>query len=189
MLSARYVDIAPTTTTGIARGGTWAMVTKIYTFHNVSPILAIFQKGRTTIEWTWWRHRNANNKGLSTPKFFSKLSPWPHLMTRLSLWHFMEISRWIIKYSMRCAKKCLSISVTASSGKPTPELGFLPGRLRWTLFPKSATAIHSVAVDRPLNPPIERRTSHRRPTNRSSPMPRCQVMLWCAVGALLKKQR
>jgi len=50
---------------------------------------------------------------------------------------------------MRCGKKCLfKILVTASSGKPTPELYFLPGQLRWTLFPKSATAIHSVAVDR-----------------------------------------
>jgi len=24
--------------------------------YNILPIL---QKGRTTIEWTWWRHRNA----------------------------------------------------------------------------------------------------------------------------------
>jgi len=51
----------------------------------------------------------------------------------------------------------------ASSGKAIPELCFLPGRLRWTLFPKSATAIHSVAMDRTTNPPIERQTSHRRP--------------------------
>jgi len=57
---------------------------------------------------------------------------------------------------MRCATKCLfKILVTASSDKPTPELYFLPGRLRWTLFPKSATAIHSVAVDRTLIPPIK----------------------------------
>jgi len=34
---------------------------------------------------------------------------------------------------------------TANSDKPTPELCFLPGRLRWTIFLKSATAIHSVA--------------------------------------------
>jgi len=54
------------------------------------------------------------------------------------------------------------ILVTASSSKTTPKLCFLPGRLRLTLFPKSATAIHSVAVDRTPNPPIERRTSHRR---------------------------
>jgi len=46
-------DIAPTTTMGVARGGTWAMVTKIYKFHNVSPILLTLQKGRTTVEWTW----------------------------------------------------------------------------------------------------------------------------------------
>jgi len=70
VLSARYLDIAPTTTMGIARGGTWAMVTKIYKFHNVSPILAILQKGRITVEWARWRHRNANSKGLVPPKGF-----------------------------------------------------------------------------------------------------------------------
>jgi len=48
-------------------------------------------------------------------------------------------------------------------GKPKPELRFLPGRLRWALFPKSATVIHSAAVDRTLKSPTERRTSHRRP--------------------------
>jgi len=55
---------------------------------------------------------------------------------------------------MRCAKKCLFFIF--GDGKPTPELYFLPGRLRWTLFPKSATATHSVVVDRPFNLPIER---------------------------------
>jgi len=69
LLSDRYVDITPTTTMGAARGGTRAMVTKIYKFHNVSYILPILQKGRTTVEWTWWRHRNANNIGVSPPKF------------------------------------------------------------------------------------------------------------------------
>jgi len=65
---------------------------------------------------------------------------------------------------MRCAKEMsFSILVTASSGKPTPELCFFLGRLGWTLFPKSAKAIHSMAVDRTPNHPIERRTIHRRP--------------------------
>jgi len=35
----------------------------------VSPILAILQKGHIAVEWAWWRHRNANSKGLS-PKVF-----------------------------------------------------------------------------------------------------------------------
>jgi len=35
---------------GVARGGTWAMATKIYKFHNVSPILPILQKGCITVE-------------------------------------------------------------------------------------------------------------------------------------------
>jgi len=51
----------------------------------------------------------------------------------------------------------------ASTGKPTPELCFLSGLLRWTLFQKSATAIHLVAVDRTPNPPIKRWISHHRP--------------------------
>jgi len=113
-----------------------------------------------------------------------------HLMTRLQLMrHIGNISLNIKKKYEMCQEMSFSILVTASSGKPMPELGFFPGRLRWTLFPMSATAIHLVAVDRPLNPPTEGRTSHHRPTNRSSPMPRCQVMIWCAVGALLRNQR
>ena len=52
-LSARYLEIAPTTTMGAARGGTLAMATKIHKFHNVPPILPILQKGCTTTEWTW----------------------------------------------------------------------------------------------------------------------------------------
>jgi len=31
-------------------------------FHNVSPIWPRLQKGRTTAGWTWWRHRNSNDK-------------------------------------------------------------------------------------------------------------------------------
>ena len=50
VLSARYLDITPTTTMGIAKAGTLAMVPKIYKFRNVSPILAILQKGRITVE-------------------------------------------------------------------------------------------------------------------------------------------
>jgi len=85
-------------------------------------------------------------------------------MTRLQLMALIGNISLNIKKSMRCAKKCLILFlVTASTGKPTSELCFMPGRLKWTLFPKSASAIHSVAVDWPLNPPIERRTSHRRP--------------------------
>jgi len=81
-----------------------------------------------------------------------------------------------------------SILVTASSGKPTPELCFLPRRLRQTL-PKERYGDSLSGRGSTTQPPIEKRTSHRRPTNRSSPMPRCQVTLWYAVGELLKKQR
>jgi len=69
-----------------------------------------------------------------------------------------------------CQEIFVMFMVTASSGKPTPEIFFLPGWLRWTFFPKNATALHALAVDRTLNPPIERRTSHCRPNEISSPM-------------------
>jgi len=57
------------------------------------------------------------------------------------------------------------ILVTTIGRTPKPEL-YLPGRLRWTLFPKerygnSIHSIHSVAVDRSPNLPIERRTLYR----------------------------
>jgi len=56
--------------------------------------------------------------------------------------------------------------VTAVGGWPKSELCFLPGRLRWTLLPKGATAIHSEATDRSPNLPIESWTqplNYRRP--------------------------
>jgi len=37
------------------------MVPKVYHCHIFPPILPILHKGRTMIEWTWWRYRNANN--------------------------------------------------------------------------------------------------------------------------------
>jgi len=45
------------------------MVNKIYQFHMCPPILSILQKGRITVEWGWWRHRNANNEGFSPQSF------------------------------------------------------------------------------------------------------------------------
>jgi len=52
------------------------VVTKLYQFHNELPILPILQKDRTKVEWTWWRHRNANNNDCPPTKFFSKLGLW-----------------------------------------------------------------------------------------------------------------
>ena len=41
------------------------------------PPFCHFRKGRTTVERTWWRHRNANSKELFSLKFFSKLGGCP----------------------------------------------------------------------------------------------------------------
>jgi len=37
--------------------------------------LTISQKGHTTVEWTWWRHRNANNKDLFPQSFLANSIP------------------------------------------------------------------------------------------------------------------
>jgi len=51
------------------------MVTKVYQLHDVLPNLPILQKGRTTIEWTWWRPRNANSKDCSPQRFLANSLP------------------------------------------------------------------------------------------------------------------
>jgi len=47
----------------VARG-TWSP-----NYINVPTVLPILHKGRTAVEWTWWHHRNGNNKDC-TPKVF-----------------------------------------------------------------------------------------------------------------------
>jgi len=42
-----------TTTMGVATGTLWTWSPK-----------PISRKGRTRVEWAWWYHRNAKNKGL-----------------------------------------------------------------------------------------------------------------------------
>ena len=44
-----------------------------YQFHNVPPIWS--QKGRTTVEWTWWRYRNSNNKVCPPQSFLANSVP------------------------------------------------------------------------------------------------------------------
>jgi len=57
------------------------MVTKLCQFHNVPPFCQFWKKilrfygYGTTVEWTWWRHRNANSKDCPPTNFFSKLGP------------------------------------------------------------------------------------------------------------------
>ena len=94
------------------------------------------------LHWNWTM-LPLQSSSLQSPKFNVDN---PTYLPGYSLWHFLEISRWTLKNSIRCAKKGLFlILMTASSGKPTPGLCFLPGRLRWTLFLKRSMAIHSVA--------------------------------------------
>jgi len=85
------------------------------------------------------------------------------------------------------------ILATAISGMPTPEIYSLPGQFGWWSCPRSTTASHSVSVSRSHNLPVERRTLYHwaiaAAAKSSSPMPQCQEMLWCAVGALLRNQR
>ena len=72
------------------------MVNKIYQFPNLSRIWLIVRKRRTSVEWTLWRHRNANNKVCPPPKFFSKLGPCCVLcqvnLTLFAFCFFFELS-------------------------------------------------------------------------------------------------
>jgi len=92
-----------------------------------------------------------------------------------------------------CQEMFFLILTRAISGMPTPEICFLPGSLGQRSCPRSTTASHSVFVNWTYNLAIERRTLYHWAIafamKASSPMPRCQGMLWCAVGALLRKQR
>jgi len=83
------------------------------------------------------------------------------------------------------------ILAAAISDMPMPEICFLLGQFRRTILPKGH---HGDSLSgRGL---IERSTLRLRgglaiaaPTKCSSPMPRCQALLWCAVGTLLWNQR
>jgi len=89
--------------------------------------------------------------------------------------------------------RCIFIILAkAISCMPTPGICFWRSSSERS-WPSSNAAIHSVAVDRTHNLPVERRTVYHWASSAraksSSPMPRCQVMLRCAVGALLRNQR
>ena len=89
--------------------------------------------------------------------------------------------------------RCIFIILAkAISCMPTPEIRFWRSSSERSC-PSSTAAIHSVAVDRTHNLPLERRTVYYWPSSAraksSSPMPKCQVMIRCAVGALLRNQR
>jgi len=55
-----------TTTMGVARGEHGHQIISIPQY---APILPLLQKGRTTVEWTWWRHRNANSRDCPPQSF------------------------------------------------------------------------------------------------------------------------
>ena len=61
------------------------------------------RNSRTTDEWTWWRHLNANNK-VCPPKFFSKLGPcigvnFGHLMYKICIYCFFKALLVVLKVS------------------------------------------------------------------------------------------
>jgi len=76
----------------------------------------------------------------------------------------MKIYHRTLKNSMRCAKKFFYLFWRRQlAACQCLKYASYRGSLGERSCPRSTTASHSVAVDRTLNPPIERRTSHRRP--------------------------
>jgi len=56
-------------------------------------------------------------------------------MTKLQLMTLIENIPLNVKNSMRCVKKCFFIILATSiSGMPTPEICYLPGQLKRTIF-------------------------------------------------------
>jgi len=85
------------------------------------------------------------------------------------------------------------ILATAISGISMPEIASCRGSWGERSYPRSSTALHSVSVNWTHNLPIDRWSLYHwaivAPSKSSSTMPRCQRMLWCAVGELLRNQR
>ena len=111
-----------------------------------------------------------------------------------SLQKLLKIRHWTLKNSMTCGKKCFFIILaTAISGMPTPEICFLPGQFRLTILPKDHHGESLSVCELDTQPSNWERTLYHwaiaAAAKSSSPMPRCQEMLWCAVGALLRNQR
>jgi len=92
---------------------------------------------------------------------------WRNLGHKLLL---VTMVKWLALFS-NVFLLLLLILVTAIGGRPKLELSSSPGRLRWTLLPRRATAIHSVAVARKHNLPVERRTIYHWAI--TAPLPPC----------------
>ena len=114
-------------------------------------------------------------------------------MTRLQIMALIENIPLNIKNSMRCLKKCFFYDFgDSSSGMPMTEIASYRGSWGERSYPRGATAFHSVSVNRTHNLPNVRRILYHwaivAPAQSSSPMPKCQVMLWCDGGVLLRNQ-
>jgi len=92
-----------------------------------------------------------------------------------------------------CQQIFFIILATAISGMPTPEIPFLLGQLKRTILPQERYG-DSLSVGELDTQPSnwDGALFHwtiAATAKSLSPVPRCQVMLWCAVGVLLKNQR
>jgi len=117
------------------------------------------------------------SSSLQPPKFnVDKPTKW----LGYSLWHLLKISLRTLKNSMRCAKKILFLWFWWRQLAACRRLKYASYRGSWgeRSCPRSATAIHSVSVNRTNNLPIERWTLHHwaiaASAKSSSAMPRCQ---------------
>jgi len=114
-----------------------------------------------------------------------------HLMMSLQLMALVQNIPLNIKNGMRCAKKCCFFLFWPRQLAAWQRLKCASYRGSWggRSCPRSATEIHSVAVDRTPNfpIPIEGRILYHwaiaAPAKSSLPMPRIQVTLWmCGWG-------
>jgi len=52
-----------------------------------------YKKVVLRLKWTWWRHRNTNNKVCPPQSFFSKLGPWCYAITITSVMPICSVDR------------------------------------------------------------------------------------------------
>jgi len=100
------------------------MVTKLCQFHNVPPILPILQIGRTAVKWTWWRHRNANNKDCSPKSFLVNSFPVP-----VCVWWAFTVK----KLANQRFIDCFGRDPRPAMSNLRPSLGFRFCKISYTL--------------------------------------------------------
>ena len=166
--------------------------TKMHQLHDpasrTSFSVTITSCTKQQLYWNWEK-LSLQSSSLQPPKLVDRSTQ----CLGYSLWQLLKISHWTLKNSMRCAKKCFFLLLAAeNSGMPAPEICFLPGQFRLTIFPKEN---HGESLDvcelftQPSNWEADTTTGLSPPQRNLRRQCLGVRRMLCAVGALLRNQR